>query len=162
MQNMAIIALLLASALFTCTSDTNPPYDNTVIPISDQTIIGNWIGENTKSITCLNASGNREKGTAIIECQYTLYKDSITFSRNKIVRTSCIGAIEDDDLPSRPDPYFIKSFWKLLNDSLYIYNERLKQGVYDTSLIELIKLLPFSSNKIIFKTDAYSDTCQKH
>lgn len=163
MQGKCITAVLITSVLFTCINDTNPSSENKLMVISDQTILGNWIGANTKPKTCVDSSGNTAKGTVIFECQYTIYQDSITTSRNKILSTNCdLFSLDYDDLPTHTDPSFIKSFWELLNDSLYIYSEKLEHGVYDTSLIRIIKLIPYSSNKIIFKTDAYSDICRKY
>jgi hypothetical protein len=149
-------------ALMTCTNNPNSSQDGQLMQITNQTIVGNWIGQNTIVIHCLGG----EAGTAIIECQYRIYTDSIVISRDKILSASC-GVFEDTVVPTHPriidsaSYKLIKTFWKLQNDSLCVFNEERKLGVYDTVLINVINLIPYSSNKIIFKTSTYSDICQK-
>jgi len=133
--------------------------------ITNQTIIGTWIGHNREYIDCLNSDGKKSMGLSTIECKYQIFQDSMSIKRNKILSSNCDSISPDSLLDSTLSGHVLKSLWKLVNDTLFVSDsiEVFSGNQTDTTMkVDFtIKLTPYGFNKIIFNILGISDTCQK-
>jgi hypothetical protein len=151
------IPAIIALTLFYCHTD---PVNNQSIPIitiSNESILGNWTAQ-YPGISCNTDSTGSTCDTLPYESTYDIWQDSIKICRYMPVLTKSLP-LGPCDLPVHG---LKETFWKLTNDSLYVYDEFDKGGgVYDTTLVDILFLIPYSSNQIIFKASSFSDTCRK-
>jgi hypothetical protein len=152
MRNLFAIVLC---TFISCTTENND--NNSGSPIQPDELIGTWIGTQREIQSCTDQIGNEIVDTAILESRYRILSDTISICRDKLIANKCAQvSLSFCDLPAH-----VHSIWKLRGDSLYVYEIALIVDGQDTSVSNTFKVSRCESNKMIFSSALFIDTCER-
>ncbi len=155
LTHMRIFLAIVICTVISCITENNDY--NSGSPIQLDELIGTWIGTHREIQSCTDQSGNEIADTAILESRYRILSDTISICRGDVISTKCATVpLSICDLPGH-----IHSIWKLQGDSLYVYKIALVVNGQDTSISNTLKVSRVASNKMIFSSALFTDTCER-